>query len=237
MNISTDKFLWVLPFISFFCGYITMNLFFKNPIVIVPPLVGKQVHEILPIITKHNLNIRLIDQKKDETLPEGIILNQIPKAGSSIKSHQNIFIITSTKPPLNLVDDYIGKSLDNLIQDFSVKNIRYRVFFLPHSYPENKCFAQFPAYNQPYFDNTIIVYISLGNSEKPIIWPNFVGMPRETMISFLSNYPIELHMIDEIKYINDINNTDNTIIEQRPFAGTLITLDKKKPLLTQFRIQ
>ena len=96
--IFLKNYLWIVPFLSFILGYVVIQQIFYIPEITTPHLVGKQVHEILPLITQYNLNLRLIDHKEETALPEGIILNQTPAAGTLIKQNQPLFIVITKKP-------------------------------------------------------------------------------------------------------------------------------------------
>lgn len=228
------NYLWLSPFISFIIGYYIMQHLFYTPEHITPNFVGKQVHEIIPIVTQYNLNIRLIDHKEEADLPEGIILNQTPTAGTTIKPNQPLFMVTSKKPLATRAPQCIGMSIDQLIPLLQTTNINPRIYHLPHSYPENKCFAQSPQPDESLEKNKLILYVSSGNN-KPIIWPDFTDIPLSQVIEFLNNYDIEPQIINDATH-KQYSNTEYIIKDQRPFAGTLLTLDKNKPLSVQLRI-
>lgn len=223
-----------MPFFSFFFGYLFMQQLFRVPENITPHLVGKQVHEILPIITQHKLNIRLIDQKEEADLPEGIILNQTPTAGTTIKPNQPLFIVTTKKPLATRAPHCIGIIIDELTQQLQTTDIRPRIYHLPHPYPEKICFAQSPLAQEPLEQNRLILYISSGNN-KPIIWPDFTHQSLHDVIEFLEIYHIHPYIINDAPHKQNINH-EYKVIDQRPFAGTLLTLDEHKPLSVQLRV-
>ena len=210
-----------------------MQRMFRTPDTVTPHLVGKHVHEILPLITQHKLNIRLIDQKEEADIPEGIILNQTPHAGTSIRPNQDLFIVTTKKPAVAKAPHCVGITIDQLTQQLST-DISPRIYYLPHPYPEKMCFAQSPQPQEPLEKNRLILYISSGNN-KPIIWPDFTGLPLNDVIEFLHNYSIQPQIIND-KVYHEHTNAEYTVKDQRPFAGTLLTLDEKKPLSIQLRI-
>lgn len=233
MNIK--NYLWLVPFFSSFFGYCVMQWLFHAPEIITPHLVGKQVHEILPIITHHNLNIRLIDQKEETALPEGIILNQTPTAGTAIKQNQPLFIVTTKKPLAIRAPRCIGMTIDELTSLLQKEEIYPRVYYVSHPYPEKICFAQSPQSNELLEKNKLILYISSGNN-KPIIWPDFRGIPLQQVIDFLDIYHIKPQIINNAPY-KHYTHDDYIVSDQRPFAGTLLTVDEDKPLSVQLRIQ
>lgn len=211
-----------------------MQQLFHIPETITPHLIGKQVHEILPLITQHKLNIRLIDQKEEPDLPEGIILNQTPTSGTAIKENQPLFLVTTKKPLATRAPQCIGMNINELTSQLQTTGIHPHIYHVPHPYPENICFAQSPQPHEPLEKNRVIIYISSGNN-KPIIWPNFTGMSLQPVIEFLNNYNINPHIINDSLHTQSINN-EYIITDQRPFAGTLLTLDENKPLSVQLRI-
>jgi beta-lactam-binding protein with PASTA domain len=232
MNIK--NYLWLAPFFSFILGYYVMQQLFHIPESITPNLVGKQVHEILPLVTQHNLNIRLVDYKEEADLPEGIILNQTPTAGTTIKPNQPLFIVITKKPLATRAPHCIGINIDQLSHMLQTTDVRPRIYHLPHSYPEKMCFAQSPQPNESLEKNKLILYVSSGIN-KPIIWPNFIDLPLHQVIEFLDNYTIEPQIINNSIH-KQYANTEYIVKEQRPFAGTLLTLDVNKPLSVQLRV-
>lgn len=226
--------LWLMPFLSFTAGYLVMHTLFRSPESHVPALVGKQIHEILPLMTQLKLNLRLLDHKEEADLPEGIILNQTPAAGSSIKNNQPIFIVISKKPLAQRAPHCIEIGMNELNQKLQAESIIPRIYYLPHPYPEHVCFAQSPQPDECLGKNKLILYVSAGNN-KPIIWPDFTDMPLQDVIDFLNNYNIEPYIIND-SLSNLYTDSEYIVIDQRPFAGTLLTLDDTKPLSVQLRV-
>lgn len=211
-----------------------MQRIFRTPDTTTPHLVGKHVHEILPLITQHKLNLRLMDQKEEADIPEGIILNQTPRAGTLIRPNQHLFIVTTKKPVVTRAPHCVGISVDQLTQQLSATSISPRIYYLPHAYPEKMCFAQSPQPQEPLEKNRLILYISSG-SNKPVIWPDFINLPLHEVLEFLNSYGIEPHIINDNVY-KEHTSAEYRVKDQRPFAGTLLTLDEKKPLSVQLRV-
>jgi beta-lactam-binding protein with PASTA domain len=233
MNIK--NYLWLLPFCSFIIGYSITQWIFRVDSVITPHLIGKYVHEILPLLSQHKLNIRLINQKEEANIPEGIIISQTPQPGRSIKPNQSLYIVTTKKPPAIQAPDCLDKNLTTLLPQLQKMNIYPRVYKIMHSHPENICFAQFPQPQELLEKNRLILYISAENN-KPIIWPRFIGTSLEEALYFLDEYDIKPYIINDSPYL-DGSISKCSIIDQRPLAGTLITLNETNKLSVQFRIR
>lgn len=229
---NSNNFLWISPFLSFLFGYWIMHKIIYTPETITPYLVGRQLHSILPIMTQHNLNLRLIDEKEEIDLPEGIILSQTPAAGTAIRPNQSIFIVTSKKRCLLQTPQCVGLSINDIHPLLQSQDIQSRIYYVPHAYPAKYCFAQSPQHNELLETNKLILYVSSGNN-KPIIWPNFIHLPLEDVIAFLDYYHIKPYIINDCI---SSSTAKCTVVEQRPLAGTLLTLDETKPLSVQLRI-
>ncbi len=201
-----------------------------------PSLVGQTIDQTLVILSNHDVNIRLLAQKEEPDLPVGTILSQTPCAGQNIKPHQSIFLVTSKQPPVNTAPDMINKSIDQITQLLENSNIRGRIHYLAHSYPQGRCFAQSPKPHAPLKHNELLLYIS-AHSIKPIIWPDFTNKLVEDIAEFLSTYDITPHIVHTTTHnVSHICKTCR-VVDQRPIAGTLITLDNTKPLSVQLRVQ
>ena len=232
---NIKKILWIIPFLSFSFGYLAMQQLLYIPKTKTPYLVGKQIHEILPQLTQHNLNLRLMDQKEEIDIPEGTILNQTPAADTIIKSNQPIFIVTAKKPLAQRAPQCVGMPSKELCDQLQIQGIHPRIYYIPHPYPEKHCFAQSPQYDECLEKNKLILYISAGNN-KPIIWPDFVHTSLEEVIDFLDNYHIKPDIVSDFGYMHSAY-AQYIVIDQRPFAGSLLTLDETKPLSVQLRVR
>lgn len=205
------------------------------PEIVVPNFVGKHVHAILPIITHNGLNIRLFDQKEEPDLPEGIILNQTPCAGTLVKNNHPLFIVTTKKPIALRAPHCIGMQSDQLYSELTKQNIDARIHYVSHPYPNNVCFAQSPQHNEPLEKNKLTLYVSSGNN-KPIVWPDFSQQSLKNVINFLESHHIPSQIINDHEHMCYAQN-ELVVIDQRPMAGTLLTIDECKPLSAQLRVR
>jgi beta-lactam-binding protein with PASTA domain len=232
---NAKDFIWILPFIGFLSGYYVMHKMLPTTSIITPHLIGSHVHTVLPVITQERLILRLISQKEEPYLPEGIIISQTPAGGTIIKQNQPLCIVTTKQPSLQKALSCIGNTVEVLHEKLSPQAIQPRMYFLPHVYPENSCFAQYPQENEALENKKLVLYISAGNT-KPIIWPNFKDKSLDEVVDFLDKYQIKPSIIYDNNYAGE-SNTGLIIVDQRPFAGTLLTLDEKKLLSVHLRVQ
>jgi len=203
-----------------------------------PAIVGKQLLKAISILSDHKLNIRFLAQKEDSDLPQGTILSQKPLPGRKIKANQAIYVVISKKPPKIPCPALLNKSLDTFLKDLENKHIRNNSYFLPSSYPKHNCFAQYPHPLTPLEGKHVITYISDGN-KKPVILPDFRNKRITKVVEFLKKY--EPHIKTEIIHspaskFGHICNENCVISDQRPLAGSIITLDEKKPIAVHLKV-
>jgi serine/threonine-protein kinase len=229
MNIH--KYLWLIPFCSFIIGYKCAEHLFQLKNITVPSFIGKTIHDVVAIASAYNITIQLVDHKEERDIPEGIVVSQTPCAGSIIKEYQHIYIVTTKKPAAIEAPRCVGLLLENLIPELKQKGILVKAYYLPHIYPKGTCFSQIPTESMPLENNTLLVYVSSGYN-RPVVWPSFIGHSLSVVLDFLEKNHIKPYIINDSAYI-DIHNSH--IIDQRPLARTLVTLDDT--LSVQLRIQ
>lgn len=223
--------LWLTPFICFLSGYILVRSLFHIDTVSTPSVVGKHVYEAFALLSNNNLNIRLLAQKEDPDLPSGTVISQLPSPGQIVKPRQTVFLALSKQPISAPTPQLIGKDLQTITQELLNAKLRFKTYFLQSPYPHNSCIAQIPAAHKPITD-TIIVYLSSGNS-KPIIWPNFEDKPVDEVVEFLAQYNIIPHIIQDR---HSRKSENSTITDQRPLAGSLISIDPNHPPIVQLHV-
>lgn len=224
--------LWLVPFISFSSGYFITRSLFHHPQIQTPSLVGKNILEAFAHLSNHNLSPRLLDQKIDPDLPEGTIINQIPAAGQYIKQHQTVFLVLSKKPPITPAPHLIGKTAQEIKKMGQSAPYKIKTHQIESNYPTYQCIAQHPRPKEPIAHNTVIAYVC-APSHKPIVWPNFIGKPLEQVTEFLDHYHINPHIVSQSQ-----RTTSRTkVVDQRPLAGSLVSLNADQPPYVQLHIR
>lgn len=226
-------YLWLLPFIFFIAGYGIMHFILHIPEFPAPAIVGKNIHEAFAILSSHNLNVRLLEEKEDPCLPAGTIISQTPQAGQTIKPYQSLFLLISKKPSPIYAPDCLHKTED-VIQSLLQKNsIRAKIYKVASIYPQGYCFAQIPLPQEPIDDTTLTIYISDGN-KKSVLWPDFKQLLVIDVLNFLHTHGIEATVIHEHP-IHHHTCTSCIVTDQRPLAGSIILLDPQKPCTVQLQ--
>jgi len=219
------KILWVIPFLSFLSGYYLVSYFFSINEIEVPNLIGKTLAEASKILSDHNLNLRILTQKEDPDLPDGTILDQNP-VKQKIKVNKSIYLVVSKKFVDCKMPEFRGKEFSEIKQFIEKLGIRSKVYYLEGIFKENQCICQFPMPGKLFDKNgKIILYLSSGNSKKPILFPDFRDLNLKEVIDFLSLYNLNANLSFKNSEQYDPNNLYK-IVDQRPLSGSLINLSK-----------
>lgn len=225
--------LFILPFLFFIAGYLITSSLFYIPSIETPSVVGKPLDEAFSILSHHQLTIQLLDQKEDADLADSTVLAQIPASGQRAKYRQTVFLSLSKQPPLCVAPLVQGKQLADIEQEARLLKLRLKKYFLESVYPTNSCIAQIPIAGEPIPDKTIIVYISKGDT-KEIIWPNFKHKPLDEVVNFLAHHGITPQIIESPLHEP---HEPTMVIDQRPLAGSIISLDSKHIPIVQLFTQ
>ena len=189
---------------------------------------GLQVSQAIKCLSERKLNMRIIAEKEDLDLPEGTIVSQKPSPQQPIKPHQAIFVAISKKPLIKQSPDLLGKTIDQVKTELHRKGIKYKELTLQFNTPQNIVAAQNPAPNKQ-LNGPIYLYKATPQKQK-VIFPSLKNRNWEEVKSFFERYNIN----PVVTYKNKCHHNDYMVIEQRPLAGTLVSL--KQPLHVQLHL-
>ncbi|MCK5632569.1 PASTA domain-containing protein [bacterium] len=231
------NYLWALPFFSFFAGYLFVQRISSIEQLQAPSIVGKQLQNAVAELSAKNLNLRFITQKEDPDLPQGTILSQTPCAGQNIKPHQSLYVVISKKPEKIAAPLLTKKSRTTIEKELLALGVRNKSYFLPSNAPTDSCIAQLPAFGNLLQEKKVITYISSGN-KKPVLIPNFKNKSITDILEFLQKYEIKAEITHtSAKKIDHICDQNCIITNQRPLAGSIVTISPQNPTLIQLQAQ
>lgn len=223
--VKINHYLWLLPFISFICGYQLLNLVFTTDTLHTPDLIGKSSYDALGILSDNNLNARILAQKEEADLPEGTVLSQKPTPHQKVRPHTAVFLLLSKKAPTASAPDFIGKSEQEIQKICAKYKIRIKSYYLHANATPGQCIGQIPEKDWSLPDNKMIVYISAQN-QLPVLFPDLRLQTIARVRDFLHQYqikPVVFHT-QELPEYHDCN--DCLVIDQKPLVGSIIDLNK-----------
>ena len=62
---KTSTYLWLLPFLSFLCGYQLIRSLYTVNTLTTPSIIGKEIQDAIKILSDNNLNPRILTEKED----------------------------------------------------------------------------------------------------------------------------------------------------------------------------
>lgn len=222
---QSRRLLWLLPFFAFFIGYVIAGFLLHKTDFATPNVIGKQLHESVQILSKHHLGIRLLQQREDATLPEGTILDQLPRPDQKVRSNQHVFVIVSTKQQPIVISDFWGKKMEDVLASVAKKELDSVIVHVPSPYPAKLCIAQLPSGGQGLEGKKITLYFSSGK-ESASIMPNLIGSQLCLVQEALSKYDIRAEIFHTRAVSPDHTCSACTIIDQQPKPGSIIDLER-----------
>lgn len=230
------SYMWLLPFCFFIAGYTGARLYMAPASLCMPSLIGMNSTQALILLSDYHVVPHVIAQKEENTVPHGTILQQTPAAGQMIKQRQSIFLVLSnvTTPPH--MPNYTGMTLNDIQRSSKQENITLHIHHIPHIWPNNSCFAQWPTAGTLLTGETPIVYISAGY-DQPIIWPDFIGCDAAHVIQFLNTHTITPDIICHYTHASITSYAGYKVTDQRPLAGSCVSIGKPEEVMVQLRVE
>ena len=217
-------FFWIFPFISFIFGYYLLHCFLQKKQLDTPNIIGKTLQASMNDLSKNGLSVRLLREQEDPDLPEGIVLNQIPRPNQKVRPNQHVFVTISKKPKEILTPEFWGQNQKYINLNSTKLGIHSKIFWLKSLYTANTCIAQYPQPDQELTQRKLITYLSLGG-ETLFVVPNL----KDCIVSDLKErFNKENIKVDVFTRGDESNNIDSLakIVDQKPMPGSIVDLGK-----------
>jgi len=227
--------LWILPFIAFLFGYMLLNNMYKSQEIQTPPLVGQRLATAFETLSRHNLTPRILATKQNLDIPEGTILSQTPAAGKKIKEKQSVLLVISTQPKQQTAPTFYSRAHQTIVNECAALDIRNKSYYLQGKAPQETCIAQLPVPGQLMHDNNLITYLCAGNT-KPILWPNLKNKSVAEVLEFLQMHGLKADVTHSELQDEDHQCTRCVVSDQRPLAGSILSLNPDKPIYIQLQV-
>lgn len=177
-----------------FMGLICLAVFFATvkgaEEVMVPDVTGKELSEALLEMQVKELYPKLVLRYSDNPDDKGMVLSQSPKAGTIVKAGKRINLTVSRGIVLNEIDDYVGKSYDEVktsIQSLFSSSSKAAVKLAEPLYEYSETEPGIilrqdpPAGTQIYDPVEIVFVVSKGADNQKVVVPALKGMSINDM--------------------------------------------------------
>ncbi len=190
-----------------------------------PNVIGRSLQDGVAILSEHRLGTRLIREQEDASMPEGAILDQIPRSGNKIRLNQNVFVTISKKPSVFQAPNFIGSNIKEIQTKANRNDIEILNVNLFTSYPNGSCFAQYPKSGVQLARRRLVVLSSKGMFPLVIV-PSFKGLLVEQVKDFLRKSEVQYDIEHSSGFSDDHVCSLCHVIDQRPIPGSIISLDQ-----------
>ena len=222
--------LYFVPLSIFFLGYFFISFCIHEDVVIVPFVIGKSSQESVELLSQKGLNMRILRKQEDADLPEGVVLEQLPRSGETIRPNRHVFVTISQKPPVEIARCMIGTRYSSKLSCKGLYGEKERFFRVPSVVPKDVCVAQSPSAGQTIGKKGLTVYVSEGATSFAIL-PSYIGESLEDAEEVFKENQINVK-----SFFHGGNRKDGAsylVVDQKPMAGSII--DLSRPLHIQIQ--
>ena len=181
------------------------------------------MHDAIKTLSSFQLNVRILAEKEEADMPEGMIISQTPLQGQKVKPHQSIFLVITRKPPKPKVPALYGLSSEDAKTKAQEAGIQLKMYPLESTHPVGTVVAQSVQPGQESADKTMAVSVSTGMT--PVrLFPDLRGKKIDEVTAFLKTigkYNLKHEAAEEPGH-----TCDCTVTDQHPLPGTLIDINK-----------
>jgi eukaryotic-like serine/threonine-protein kinase len=181
-----------------------------------PNFVGKNINEVLDDPT-YSFTFEQ-EQKSDPDAAEGTILDQLPKAGTTVKENAVVTLTVSTGSPTLTLEDYSGSSQEDVEAALQKLGLDYKILTIPSDTVDEGTVIRTepsPKAEVTVGEDTIYVYVSSGPEIKKVPVPNVAGQTLEDAKKMITAAGLTVGEVKE----QESDQAEGTVIETDPLNG------------------
>ena len=201
-------------------GWQALNAYLNVPEVSVPDLVGRSLAEAEVVARQRHLNVQVVQQIHNPTVPAGSVVSQDPSAGTPVKVNRAVGLVTSLGPEMVAVPEVRRRSLEDT--RFAVEQARLVVGEIRETYhdavPSGFIIAQDPAPGASVARGTA-VNLTVSKGPQMIVLPDLVGRTLDDARRALQDLGVTLRDVTQAPR-DDV--PPGQVVAMAPPAGTRI---------------
>ncbi|MCB9493103.1 MAG: PASTA domain-containing protein [Epsilonproteobacteria bacterium] len=199
-----------------------------------PNVIGKNIYHALLLAQKSRLGLRLAAEREDSVLPEGTVLDQVPRPSLASRVNQDIFLTVSKRPSFEQVPDFWGQEYKQ-IRSYTRKNdVSLKVIHVQSKYPNGTCIAQYPLPGMSLQEKKMAVCLSVGTAPMHIV-PDVRGMEIERVAASLRSFGVQFEKVHTEPVEQQHECHECVVLEQFPLPGSVV--DRSKGAFMQLQIK
>lgn len=188
----------------------------------VPMVIGKPMPEAEKILSSVGLSIAKVNEQYSENTAQGLVINQVPKPGQSVKSARSVYLTVSKGQESVSVPYIVGqpsRSARIILKNkgLDIGNIEY---ISSDVYgPDSVVVQKIAAGKSVAFGSRIDLIISKGGTSQVKV-PQLDGMKYDDAVKTLQECGL---VAGSINYVKNETYLPNTILNHNPAAGELVS--------------
>lgn len=207
-------------FVGIAVGWRALNGYLNVPEVIVPDFTGRSLEEAQNLARRDHLSVQVVEQRTSSARPAGMVVDQDPPAGRSVKINRIIALVTSLGPEMLAVPDVRARSLEEA--RFTIEQARLTIGELREAFdqtvPSGFILLQDPAPGASVEHGTA-VNLTVSRGQQVIALPNLVGRSLDQVRAMLAVLGVTLRSVDRAPR-DDV--PPGQVVAMTPPAGTQI---------------
>lgn len=217
----------ILLAISVFCTLITIlaiTLFSGNNKDVVPNVENLTYEQAETLLQNEGLILEKSDERYDETVPKGQIIQQSPSKGEKKPSDKKVKVIVSLGTEAFSISSFVGDTQEAAESKVKEKGLKPKLKYEnSDTYERNIVIRQNPsAGSEVSKGDTVELIISLGSNETLKEVPNLKGQQQEVAKQLLINAGLG---VGKINIIEDSTIADGEVVTQSILPNTKVKKD------------
>ena len=211
------------------------QLIHQNKVVTMPDIRGMTVTGAQTKLKSHQLEVVVSRQVSHPTIPEGMILDQVPAPEKGIRGGRTVMVITSNGPPAGSLPDLAGLSLRQA--EITLQRENYRLGRVLHlrrpGVTEPVVDFQFPEPGLELFKGAVVdLVLAEPTAAELVRMPDLRGAPlyRARQIITAAGF-----VLAPVAYKRTNEMAPNLVMEQMPPAGKRIPKGERLELVASSR--
>jgi serine/threonine-protein kinase len=201
-------------------AYLTLTLIIKSEdTVVVPELVGKNVVNVLELLTNLGLNTKIKGSEYNAEVPKNHIIFQEPEPGAEIKKGRDVRIILSKGPKAILVPNLQGLSLQQARIILEENGLCREIISITYSndIKKDEIITQFPSPGTMITRGECVnMLASKGIRTRIYKMPDLQGLYLDEAIPLIEDSGL---VLGEIKSFSYKGKLLETIVDHEPLSG------------------
>lgn len=199
-------------------GGVTWKLVYSVPRTVVANVEGERLDAAIATLEQLGFRTNIQEQRAVEGVPEGVVVEQDPKAGTELAQGSVVYLVVSRSKDAIFLPSFIGVPLDTALKELKRLGIQANILHIDDTaVPPNTIVEQDPAAGTKVARGSFVT-LKVSDKASSTEAPKLVGMSVEEAMKAIAR----LGMIAVVKETEDSGGSPGTVLRQDPAPGTAI---------------